>query len=214
MKLDNNTAAVFRSLTERFPEVCGSYDQSTHSMTAFLSVKGVLDFAEWRKQSERVRRIATMQESTVLPGVWSRDPSAPRLIDTPSYAVSYDTKTDLFHPAVNVATVTQVDFYKALSEATAAAAEATLFRERTGRLPGAGDLSQPVIIFYPTATAGMNGDPAIQDLLTRINKAGGANTAAGSASGRGTMQTQRQPQARPQTMQAHDPDRYHRTIRT
>lgn len=211
---NTNAGSVFRALIERNPDIVGSYDEATHSMTVFLAVKGVLDFGEWRKRSERVRRIATMQESTVLPGVWSRDPSKPKLIDRPTFAVSYDSQTVRFLPCINIAVVTIGDFAKAQAEAVNAASECNLWQERHGRLPSSGDLSQTATIFYPTATAGMNGDPAIQDLLTRINKAGGANTAAGSASDRGTSQNKPPSFPRPRTMQAHDPDRYHRIIRT
>lgn len=215
MKLDNTTAAaVFRSLTERNPDACGSYDAATHSLTVFLAVKGVLDFAEWRKRSERVRRIATMTEASVLPGHWVRDPSKPTLVDRPTFAVTYDSKTARFLPCINIAVVTIGDFAKAQAEAVNAASECNLWQERHGRLPSSGDLTEAVTIFYPTATAGMNGDPAIQDLLSRINESGGANTAAGSASGRGTSQNKHPSFSGQRSMQAHDPDRYHKRIRT
>lgn len=199
-------SAVFRSLSDRFRNVYGSYDDTTHTMTLFVTIAEPLYWRQFRDKADRVRQRATMRKSTVL-DVWTIDPSAPKLKDRPTFAVVWQKDLARFMPAVNVATVNREDFMFAQAQAISGAADANLLKERTGNLPTKQDLPG-VRIIVPGAEPGTDLDPAVADLLSRINSPSGAEKSGG------TSQKRDLSFASKSNMQAPSSNRYHRIINT
>lgn len=162
---------TYRTLTERDPGgIVGRYDDSTHTLTLFRPIVGSESWQTFQRETDRARKKATMRPATIT-GIWVADPMAPRLISEPVYAVTYDQKRRAFFPALNITITRRMDFFAAMAEANAAAAEAELFRDRYHRLPLAEDLETVDLIMYPS-TAGTDAGADVADLLERINGRG------------------------------------------
>lgn len=168
-------SSVFRSLSQRYKDVYGSYDDTTHTMTLFIAITEPLYWRQFREKADRVRQRAVMRKSTVL-DVWTIDPSAPKLKDRPTFAIVWHKDLARFLPAVNVATVNREDFMYAQAQAISGAAEANLIKERSGNMPTKQDLPG-IRIIIPGAEPGTDLDPGIADMLARINGPSGAEKA-------------------------------------
>lgn len=203
------TADTLRTLSQKKPDLHAEYDEVTHTVTAFMVVSGVPFFKDWMRKTEPIRRALTMTKATVI-DCWIPDPSAPKLRDKPWTAAIWDESVDAFRPGINVATVTRGRLSMALTTAVEQASRATVFKLRYGRLPTTADLPDIERIIIPGPT-GADIDPAVADLLARIN--GRGDTPGPSAeSAPGTLQNGIPTNSGPQTMQSQNPDRYRKRI--
>lgn len=165
---DTTTTAVttFRALAQREP-IFGKASVDQHSLTVFLKLPTATSWRDFQRESERIRRHATMRRNIL--GSWSMDEGAPRLNSRPRFAVCYDRQLQRFLPGVNVAVVRMSTFALAQAEAVSAAAEANLLKERTGRLPSANDLASCDFLIVEGMEPGTEMEGAVSDLLQRIN---------------------------------------------
>lgn len=203
------TADTLKTLSQRYKDLHADYSQETHTVTAFMVVSGIPTFNEWMRRTTPIRRALTMTKATVI-DTWISDPTAPKLRDKPWTAVIWDESVDAFRPGINVATVTRGRLSMALTTAVEQASRATVFKLRYGRLPTTADLPDIERIIIP-GPAGAELDPAVADLLSRIN-APGPNRGPSPESAPGTFQNGIPTNSRPQTMQAQNPDRYRKRI--
>lgn len=203
------TAETLKTLTQKRKDLFASYDESAHSITAFVVVSGVPMFTDWMRKTEPIRRQLTMKEATIV-DCWVCDPSAPRLRDKPWTAIIWDESVDAFRPGINLGCVTKGRLSMSLTTAVEQASRATVFKLRNGRMPTLSDLDGVERIIIP-GPSGADLDPAVADLLSRIN--GRGDTPGPSAeSAPGTLQNGIPTNSGPQTMQAHQSDRYHQRI--
>lgn len=163
----NQKTNVLKALQERDRDIYGEYNEELHRLTVYVALRGRITYNEWRDRAESIRRRATQRRSTVG-NIWCRDPAAPALDSEPPHAIVYDSQIDGFIPAVNVCAVTQTEYFEALTDATAAAGEANLFKTKYKRFPTAGDLTGAGLIFIP-GRDGANVPPAIASTLRAIN---------------------------------------------
>lgn len=203
------TADTLKTLSQKYKDLHADYDETTHTVTAFVVVSGVPMFNDWMRRTTPIRRALTMTKATVI-DAWINDPSAPRLKDKPWTAIIWDESVDAFRPGINLGCVTKGRLSMSLTTAVEQASRATVFKLRYGRLPTTADLPDIERIIIPGPT-GADIDPAVADLLARIN--GRGDTPGPSPeSAPGTFQNGIPTNSGPQTKQAHNPDRYRKRL--
>lgn len=199
------TADTLRTLSQKHKDLHADYSQETHTITAFMVVSGIPMFNDWMRKTTPIRRALTMTKATVI-DAWVADPSAPCLKDRPWTAIIWDESVDAFRPGINLGCVTKGRLSMSLTTAVEQASRATVFKLRYGRLPTTADLPDIERIIIP-GPAGADLDPAVADLLSRIN--GRGDTPGPSAeSAPGTSQNGILTNSGQQTKQAHNSNRY------
>ena len=203
------TAATLKTLSQKYKDLHADYSQETHTVTAFMVVSGIPTFNDWMRRTTPIRRALTMTKATVI-DAWINDPTAPRLKDKPWTAVVWDESVDAFRPGINLGCVTKGRLSMSLTTAVEQASRATVFKLRYGRLPTTADLPDIERIIIP-GPSGAELDPAVADLLARIN--GRGDTPGPSPeSAPGTSQNGIPTNSGPQTKQTQGPDRYQKRI--
>lgn len=163
---NNNAVTAFRALAKQEP-IFGKASVDQHSMTIFVKLPTATSWHDFQRESERIRRHATMRKNIL--GTWSRDEGAPALNSRPRFAVCYDRQLQRFVPGVNVAVVRMSTYAMAQAEGLAAAAEANLLHERTGKMPATNDLTSCDFLIVEGMEPGTEMEGAVSDLLQRIN---------------------------------------------
>ena len=143
------------------------YDSRTHRLKMYLTVPPGINWTQFQQESEVLRRHATMKQSTVIPTLWTIDPSAPQMDTLPATALCYRPDLGSCLPMLNISIVRKLQFENARADAVSAAGEATLHLQKYGKLPTAKEINYSGIIF----AAEGHGDQAVHvsNLLNRIN---------------------------------------------
>lgn len=161
------TRATVKRLTDNNRDLRAVYNQDLHRLSLFLTVTSGTTFEAWQRESLQLRREATQRQSTVIPSIWTADPSAPTLETTPTIAIRYAPEIRAFLPMINSCIWRQSHFAAARAEAVSAASEATLYLQRHNRFPTGKALTDfSGMIFYDDRG---NQDTGIADLLSAIN---------------------------------------------
>lgn len=164
---DIRAGDTIKRMADNHSDVCGSYDDATHSMTVYAAITSATDFDAWQPRAAELRNEATRVRSTVIPDVWILNPSAPILLGEPIAAVRYSRQARAFLPVVNICCWRQAQFVQAKAIAIAAASDAMIHAEKTGELPAEIDGLE---VFYPSAMfqPGRFG-AEVESLLSRFN---------------------------------------------
>lgn len=136
-----------KRLADANKNVRHTYDEITNRLRLYLTVPSSIVWDDWQMQSDSLRKQATMRQSSVIPGLWTTDVSAPTLDGDPDTAILYRADLKCFLPMLNIAIWKRFDFVYALADAVRAASSATLYLEKHGTIPDSDALEYQGLIF-------------------------------------------------------------------
>lgn len=166
---ERRTAAeTFAALCKNNTNLCGDYDAVTHSMVVFMAISPSCSWSQFQRQSEAVRDEVERMPS-VIHGIRTFNPAAPKLRTTPKFAVRWMEKNKLFLPAINVSIVLKQEYLETKVSASAATALCQRYYDTKGRFPDREDIGIDCPVFYASATPGQNVPGHVRDLLSRFN---------------------------------------------